>query len=89
MFNAHAVFFGSSSGWRSCAAYVVGPGGATTAVLTTPPQKRAKALFCSKAPALLRSSGDDSKAAHPRKPPLSRDYLARDVVPDDSGRAAT
>jgi hypothetical protein len=42
----------------------------TTAVLTTPAQKRAKALFCSTAPALLRSSGDDSKAVHLRQPLL-------------------
>ena len=44
----------------------------TTAVLTTPAQKRAKALFCLKTPALLRSSGDDSKAAHLRQPLLWR-----------------
>ena len=46
----------------------------TTAVLTTPAQKRAKALFCSTAPAWLRSSGDDSKAAHLRQPLLSRHW---------------
>src|SRR5918993_3576863 len=38
----------------------------------TSAQKRAKALFCSTAPALLRSSADDSKAAHLRQPLLSR-----------------
>ena len=70
-----AVLF-SSSGWRSCAAYVVGHFVPTTAVLTTPAQKRAKALFCLKAPALLRSSGDDEKAAHLRQPLLSRCCLA-------------
>jgi hypothetical protein len=38
----------------------------TAAVLTTPAQKKAKAFFCSKAPALLRSSGDAPKAGHLR-----------------------
>jgi hypothetical protein len=47
----------------------------TTAVLTTPAQKRAKALFCSKAPALLRSSGDAPKAGHLR-PTLARETLS-------------
>ena len=61
-----------SGGWRSCAAYVVGHFVPTTAVLTTPARNKAKALFRLKAPALLRSSGDDSKAAHLRQPPLSR-----------------
>ncbi len=41
--------------------------------------KRAKALFCSTAPALLRSSGDDSKAAHLRQPLLVAILLDRDV----------
>jgi len=35
-------------------------------------KKRAKALFCSNTPALVRSSGDDSKAAHLRQPLLWR-----------------
>jgi len=43
----------------------------TTAVLTTPAQKKAKAFFCLTATALLRSSGDDEKAAHLRQPLLS------------------
>ena len=51
---------------------VVGHFVPTAAVLTTPAQKRAKALFCSKTPALLRSSGDDSKATQLRQPLLSR-----------------
>ncbi len=51
----------------------------TTAVLATPARNRAKALFRSTAPALLRSSGDDSKAAQLRQPLLSRHRLARDV----------
>ena len=51
----------------------------TTAVLAKPARNRAKALFRLKAPALLRSSGDDSKAAHLRQPLLSRHCLARGV----------
>ena len=42
----------------------------TTAVLTTPARKKAKALFRLKAPALLLCSGDDSKAAQLRQPLL-------------------
>ena len=51
----------------------------TTAVLTTPARNRAKALFRSTAPALLRSSGDALKAAHLRQPLLSRHCLVRGV----------
>ena len=36
---------------------------ANPAVLTKPAQNRAKALFCSNAPAWLRSSGDDSEGS--------------------------
>ena len=42
----------------------------TTAVLTTPAQKKAKAFFCLTAPALLRSSGDAPKAG-PLRPTLA------------------
>jgi len=71
--------FGSSGGWRSCAAYVVGHFVPTTAVLTTPAQKKAKAFFCSTPPALLCSSGDDSKAVQLRQPLLSRHRRTRGV----------
>jgi hypothetical protein len=47
----------------------------TTAVLAKPARNKAKALFRSKAPARLRSSGDDSKAAHLRQPLLWRRRL--------------
>ncbi len=69
----------ASSGWRSCAAYVVGHFVPTAAVLAKPARNRAKALFRSKAPAWLRSSGDDEKAAHLRQPLLSRHRPARGV----------
>src|SRR5687768_9591106 len=52
--------------------HVVGHFVPTTAVLTTPARNKAKALFRLKAPALLRSSGDDEKATHLRQPLLSR-----------------
>ncbi len=44
-----------------------------------PRRKRAKALFRRQPRRLLRSSGDDSKAAHLRQPLLSRHCLVRDV----------
>jgi len=51
---------------------VVGHFVPTAAVLTTPARNKAKALFRLKAPALLRSSGDDEKATHLRQPLLWR-----------------
>ena len=52
--------------WAELPCLGVGHSVPTTAVLTTPAQERAKALFCLRAPALLRSSGDAPKAAHLR-----------------------
>ena len=65
--------------WAELACLGVGHVVPTTAVLTPSARNKAKALFRSTAPALLRSSGDDSKAAQLRQPLLSRRYLDLDV----------
>ena len=51
---------------RSWPAWASGTKVPTTAVLTTPAQKKAKAFFCLTPPALLRSSGDAPKAGQLR-----------------------
>jgi len=67
-------FVAARKRWAELLCLGVGHFVPTTAVLTTPAQKKAKTFFCLTAPALLRSSGDAPKAGQLR-PTIARETV--------------